>query len=282
MKNDRKIAILLATYNGEKYLKEQIDSIVHQTYKDWTLYIHDDGSSDSTIRIIEDYQNRDNRIVLIRDEKKHLGPGLGFMSLLEDIDSDIYMFSDQDDVWLENKIEVSYNGYLNIKNHSSLPVVVHSDVSVVDENLNILTHSYWKAINLDPDKINTFSHFCVCVYTNGNTMLFNRLAKDLCFPLFDGPIMHDRYVSAKVLKANGVVSAIHKPLVLYRQHGTNVCGFDVGKVRKFSDIKKRIRSVVLGNYYTYKILKYYNFGSPIKYLWYKLMVEIHLKIKKNY
>lgn len=282
MKNNNKIAILLASYNGESFLIEQLDSIIHQTYKDWTLYIHDDGSSDSTIQIIRDYQKRDNRIVLCTDEKKHLGPGLGFMSLLEDIDSELYMFCDQDDVWVDNKIEVSYNSYLSIINHDNIPVVVHSDVSVVDKNLNIIAESYWKAINLNPDMINSFEYFCICVYTNGNTMLFNRKAKNLCFPLFDGPIMHDRYVSAKVLKAKGIVHAIHKPLVLYRQHGTNVCGFEVGKSRSISERIKNFKSIVLDNYHTYQILKYYEFGSPIKYLWYKLLVEFHLRIKKNY
>ncbi len=282
MMNEKTIAILLATYNGEAYLREQLESIVRQTYKDWSLYIHDDGSSDSTLQIIKDYQEKDNRIFFINDEKKHLGPGLGFMSLLESIDSKLYMFCDQDDVWLDNKIEISYNSYVDIKDHEQIPVVVHSDVSVVDENLNIIAQSYWKEINLNPDKINKFPYFCVCVYTNGNTMLFNEKAKELCFPLFNGPIMHDRYVSSNVLKAKGIVLAVHKPLVLYRQHGANVCGFQVGESRKISQRLKGIKSVIIDNYQTYQILQHYKFGSLFKYIWYKLLVEIHLNFRKNY
>ncbi len=105
--NNRKIAILMAVYNGEKYITQQIDSIISQSFELWTLYIRDDGSSDDTLKIIAAYN--DPRIIITQDFQGNLGTKNSFLYLLEIIDSPYYMFSDQDDVWLENKIKLSYN-----------------------------------------------------------------------------------------------------------------------------------------------------------------------------
>lgn len=282
MKNNNTIAILMATYNGQEYIKEQIDSILAQTIDDWTLFIHDDGSTDETLYIINQFQHEDKRIVLIEDDAKHLGPGLGFMTLLEIVDSELYMFCDQDDVWLNDKIEVTYNKYREFEGHFDIPIVVHTDVSVVDKHLNIMAPSYWKDINLNPDRINSYPYFCICCYTNGNTMLFNNKAKEICFPLQEGKIMHDRYVSGRVLKHGGIVTAVHKPLVLYRQHDTNVCGFQVGKNNSLTNRFKHLKKIIYNNYDKYCILKQENYGSVFKYLYYKMLVEIHLRVRKNY
>lgn len=272
----------MASYNGQAYIREQINSIIAQTYRDWTLYIHDDGSSDDTLEVINQLQKEDDRIILVQDDAKHLGPGLGFMKLLEAIESELYMFCDQDDVWLNDKIEFTFNKYKEISKNIDTPIVIHTDVSVVDEQLNIMAESYWRDINLNPDKINSYPYFCVCCYTNGNTMLFNKKAKQLCFPLQGDRIMHDRYVSGKVLKYGGVVEAVHKPLVLYRQHGTNVCGFQVGKSNNLVSRIKHLKKIVYNNYDKYNILRQEEFGSVFKYLYYKILVEIHLRVSKNY
>lgn len=282
MMNSRKIAILLATYNGEKYLKEQLDSLIRQSYNNWMLYIHDDGSNDKTLEIINSYIGKDSRIVLIDGEKKHLGPGQAFMSLLEAVDSELYMFCDQDDVWLPDKIEKTLNSYMIIGSHTDIPVVVHTDVSVVDENLNVMAKSYWRDINMNPDRINTFNYICVCCYTNGNTMLFNKRAKELCFPIIDNIIMHDKYVSSRVLKNGGIVLAIHEPLVLYRQHGLNVCGFTVGHQNAIISRLRCLPSVLKSNFLGYRELKDYGFGSIFKYIWYKFLVEFSLHFMKNF
>ena len=100
------IAILMSTYNGERYLREQIDSLLNQTYKDWKLYIRDDGSTDETISIIESYVNDyPDLIVLLKDDLGNLGSARSFMRILSVVDADYYMFCDQDDVWLPNKVK---------------------------------------------------------------------------------------------------------------------------------------------------------------------------------
>lgn len=104
--NNRTVAILMATYNGERYLVEQIESILSQTETDWTLYIQDDGSKDNTLDIIRQYAEGD-KIVFVDSGLTRQGACLNFMSLLNKVESRYYMFCDQDDVWLPEKIELS-------------------------------------------------------------------------------------------------------------------------------------------------------------------------------
>ena len=100
-----RVAILLSVYNGEKYLAEQIESILHQSFRDFAFYIRDDGSSDSSVQIIRDYCARDPRILFIEDGK-NLGYPACFHALTNrDLPEDYIMFCDQDDIWLENKID---------------------------------------------------------------------------------------------------------------------------------------------------------------------------------
>ena len=102
------ISILLSTYNGEKYLSEQLDSILQQSYQNFIIYIRDDGSNDNTLNIIMYYvHNFPSKIKLVDDKVKHRGAKLSFIWLMSHIESDYYMFCDQDDVWLPNKIELS-------------------------------------------------------------------------------------------------------------------------------------------------------------------------------
>ena len=105
-----KVAILLATYNGEKYLREQIDSILKQNGVDLTLYVRDDGSTDGTIDLLKEYVVNTKAVKL--DIGKNLGVGNSFMQLLYDCpnDFDFYAFSDQDDIWDENKLYVGGYG----------------------------------------------------------------------------------------------------------------------------------------------------------------------------
>ena len=127
MTSESSVAIVMATYNGEKYLKNQIESILKQTYLNWTLYIGDDGSTDSTKTIIDYYAINYTNIVKVDTGTQNLGAKRRFMTLLESVQADYYMFSDQDDVWLENKIEISLN---KIKSEETAnpnrPVVVHT------------------------------------------------------------------------------------------------------------------------------------------------------------
>lgn len=131
------VNILLSTYNGEKYLAEQIESILDQTFKGWTLLIRDDGSNDGTSEIIKGYESKDARIKFINKNKiENIGIHKSFKSLAKFSDADWYFLCDQDDVWLPNKIENMLN-YTEGKSEEAK--LVYSDLTTVDSNLNIIS-----------------------------------------------------------------------------------------------------------------------------------------------
>ncbi len=218
------ISILISTYNGEKYIREQIDSILSQTYGDWKLYVRDDGSLDNTISIIEHYMDvYPDKIFLCRDLLGNLGPGRSFMTLLENIDSDYYMFCDQDDVWLPSKIEMSM---LKMKEcegvYLNKPLCVFTDLKIVDSDLKLISSSMWKSLNISSSRCNDF-YFLSCSWVvTGCTMLLNRKVKDFVFP-YSGKIMHDYWISL-ILSRKGYNIPLDLTTILYRQQGNNVVG----------------------------------------------------------
>ena len=273
-----KIVILMATYNGEKYIEEQIQSIISQTFQNWELYVRDDGSSDSTVHIIELLCKQDNRINLLNDKEKHLGAKHSFLRLLSKVDGDLYMFCDQDDVWLPNKIERTLKEYKKQSQLYSGPIVIHTDVKVVDENLNTISHSYFKSIKINPDKYKSYNYLAIICFTQGATMLFNNEAKYLCFPLPKDPRMHDFWVSTRVLRNGGRIFTIYDQTMLYRQHGNNVYGANIGKNNSLLSCFLSTKSIVKKNWEKYKYLKTDDYGPFIKYLWYRLRLLIGMNI----
>lgn len=236
------VDILLATYNGEKYLREQIDSIRDQTYDNWRLLISDDCSSDNTLSIIKNYVEIDSRITLI-SESRHFGNAKGnFFHLLKHSSNSLVMFCDQDDVWLDNKIEVSLKEMERAggNKNSSLPTVVFSDSIVVDEDLQVLSYSYHKYAGLHPYCCK-YRRLLVTNTAAGNTMMLNRplvrLLQDVKQP--SAICMHD-WFAMLVASAFGKIVYIPIPTVLYRQHGHNA----VGAVRQtmWSKIMHRFNS----------------------------------------
>ena len=194
------IAILMSTYNGERYLREQIDSLLNQTYKDWKLYIRDDGSTDGTISIIESYMNDyPDLIILLKDDLGNLGSGRSFMRILSVVDADYYMFCDQDDVWLPNKVIDTINVMrpLDVE-YENLPICVFTDLSMCDNKLNIIQDYLVRYLGREPDRINRNSFYRTFVFHSpvfGCTMMINQIAKTLSLP-FDF-VWHDTYVKEK-------------------------------------------------------------------------------------
>ena len=237
-----KLAILLATYNGEKYLKEQIDSILNQTYKDFTLYIRDDGSKDNTVKIIEEYAKKNKNVIYVKDDIKSSGSCANFMNLLKYASSlnkhDIYMFADQDDVWLNDKVEITVNEYN--KYNSNIPLLIHTDLYVVDKELNRINDSFIEYSNLDGN-FNTFNRYLIQNNVTGCTMLIN----DKLVELVDYDIanlrMHDWYF-ALLASAFGEVHFINSSTINYRQHGNNVLG-----AKKVKGIKGIYNKLVTNN-----------------------------------
>lgn len=215
----------MATYNSEKYLEAQIDSIINQTYDNWKLIIRDDLSKDSTIDILNRYVAvYPEKISLLNNKGLSLGAYKNFYELLINVDSNYYMFADHDDVWLPEKIEISMNEMKKIENiFKGKPIVVHTDMKVVDQSLNIISDSFWHYSKLLPNHV-SFEELVLCNSVNGCTMLFNKRAKDVSVNNVGYSTMHDRMIAQSVAANDGMILSISAPTVLYRQHSDNVVG----------------------------------------------------------
>lgn len=138
------VSIVLSTFNGEKYITEQLNSIAQQTYQDITVYIHDDGSSDKTIDKVKDFirkNNSDVEFVFLDDEDSLKYPQCFITPLIRLPASKYYAFCDQDDVWNPDKIERAVKSLEKVEYDNHTPVLYYSNIDFVDENLNFLHSS---------------------------------------------------------------------------------------------------------------------------------------------
>ena len=222
------IAVLMATYNGEKYLEEQFDSLLNQTYKDFICYIHDDGSNDGTLKIINKYiKDYPDKFCYIDGEKT--GSSMNnFFFLLSMVEADYYMFCDQDDVWLPDKIKKTYLKVLDEeKKNVDKPILAFCDMKVVDKDLNVISNSFVKYNMLDVQNLE-FNRLIVQNSVAGCTSMFNRIARDegIKYKQTNSPeciMIHDWWI-ALVCAAMGKVTFVREALMLYRQHGDNNVG----------------------------------------------------------
>lgn len=217
------VTILLSTYNGEKFIREQIDSIIQQNYKNWVLLIRDDGSSDRTIEIVESYSIIDNRVKVIRDRYGNQGPAKSFIRLLAYVKTEYFMFCDQDDVWLPYKVEES----IDVLKSYAGPHLIFTDLKVVDESLDEISASFMKKSRFDPVKGGDFTKLLIQNVVVGCTIAANKqLLEKSKLSEFNSPtniMMHDWWL-ALVASSLGKITYLDKPTILYRQHGGNCLG----------------------------------------------------------
>lgn len=235
------VDILMATYNGELYIKDQIESILKQTYKEWKLYIRDDGSYDNTINIINKYiEEYPDKIVLIKDNYKNLGCKNNFIELLNYSKNNYSMFCDQDDVWLEDKIERTIKLMKKLESDygAGEPILVHTDLKVVDSSLNIVSSSFWKCININPHNNNLNRLFIENTVT-GCTMMINKNLANLCNSIPKECLMHDWWL-AIMASCFGKIGILEEQTILYRQHSNNQVG--VRKKSIISRLKEKIHN----------------------------------------
>lgn len=218
------VDILLSTYNGSKYLRELIDSIINQTYQNWQLIIRDDGSKDDTFKIIQGFIKQfPEKIIYIDDQYYNLGPNQSFSKLMEYSNANYIMFCDQDDIWLNNKIELTIKKMLVLEGkYSDRPLLVHTDLTVVDKDLKIIFNSFWKYQKLNPECKN-LNNIIIQNIVTGCSMMINKKLKELAQPIPTDAIMHDWWIALVASIYSGIYE-IESPSILYRQHNENNIG----------------------------------------------------------
>lgn len=208
------VDILMATYNGAKYIDSQVYSLLSQTHKNWRLIVHDDGSSDETVEKIKKMQKIDKRIILIEDAKTFGNAGANFLHLLKFSDAEYIMFCDQDDIWFDSKIAIHLD---EIKN-SNQPQAVYSNGytyngQVITSNNFINFHR----TNIeDSIFLNGGIHGCCIMFNRALVEVFQDQMPDYVF-------MHDHFITMAAVTF-GRMKYIDKALMLYRQHDSNVTG----------------------------------------------------------
>lgn len=215
------IAIILSTYNGEQYLKAQLDSILIQSVPSDIIVIRDDGSTDSTPSILKEYQKNHSNMLLLEDEAGNIGILCSYSLLLKyvaTLDISYYMFADQDDVWFADKTEQLLS--LIQKMDNSKPALVFSDVTVVDSDLNILNPSLVAHQQLVPEKANHLKSLLFYCPALGCAMLFNKALLNELLSLSDNFPNPDKW-ALLVAAVLGEIQYLPKQTLYHRHHVNN-------------------------------------------------------------
>ncbi|WMP16374.1 glycosyltransferase family 2 protein [Thiothrix lacustris] len=230
MMDTSRVQILLSTWNGERWLAELLASLEKQTFQDWQLLVRDDGSSDQTLRILLKWQAaHPEKLAGLLLDGNHLGSKFSFSRLVEASTAQCLMFCDQDDVWFPEKVELQYTTLRRMEAQygEDMPLLVHSDLVVVDEGRSLQAVSFWDYRNFDV--MQRKQAYLLNNVVTGCATAFNRAAANMAFPLPLRAMEHDRWL-ALVCAWFGQIQALPHPLLLYRQHDHNVIGAEPAKL----------------------------------------------------
>jgi rhamnosyltransferase len=230
MMGSDEILVVLCSYQGQRFIGAQIDSILSQSYKNIKLHVFDDCSTDATQEIIKQYQHCKN--VFLHFNAKNIGFINNFESALQIMNGQYFALSDQDDIWHPDKLLLSMKAMKQLeKSYRDMPLLVHSDLSYIDAFGKHYHNSYFNKKGLifsDKQSLSKIMGHCGVM---GNTILMNRLLVDIALPFPEGLKYHD-YWLALVNEFFGVRKTIKKSLVQYRMHGNNVSNNTLSPGRK--------------------------------------------------
>ncbi|QIK54167.1 glycosyltransferase [Dysgonomonas sp. HDW5B] len=214
------ISVCIPTYNGSKYIKEQLDSILIQLSENDEIIISDDRSTDDTISIIESYH--DDRIKIFIHEKinnSYKGPYKNIYYVYRNIENalkhatgDYIFLSDQDDIWLPHKVERMMQAF------SDGAIHIQHNNTLIDNNHNVLLDSYFSFVK----PANTFSRIVLRCFIQGASMAFTQTVLKWSLPFPQNPISHDHWIAYNAYFRGYDMTLINEPLLLYRRHDNNV------------------------------------------------------------
>jgi len=221
-----KILILMATYNGERFIQDQLESIAGQIHRNWELWVRDDGSTDNTLSIVREFAAiHPGQVRIVEDNGKGLGPCQNFGRLMEiavkESDAEFIALSDQDDVWVPEKLQIELEKICSLD--SGKAALVFGDLEIVDAALKSVHPSFWKHEGLKPE--NALRPLCLLQrnVVTGCTVLFNRKLLEFATPIPKEVPIHDWWLALHA-SIFGQIAYIDRPLVKYRQHGANSIG----------------------------------------------------------
>jgi glycosyltransferase involved in cell wall biosynthesis len=233
------VSIVMATYNGEKYIREQIESILNQDYANIEVIIVDDSSTDGTVIILEEYKNRDSRISL-HLSSINKGVVATFEFGLSCAQGEFIALSDQDDIFDRRKISIMAN---EMQKNPTFDMVV-SDPRLIDGNGNVIAYSMWKYQKLHPCGGKPFRQLLYANFGTGCACMLNKRLLKIAFPFPTDSIVHDWWLTVVATsEKGGGILIIDEQLMSYRQHGSNVIGASSGAFRavmaRLPDLSKR-------------------------------------------
>ncbi|WP_271409662.1 glycosyltransferase family 2 protein [Pseudomonas sp. Q1-7] len=235
---ESRVAVLLCTYQGQKYLSEQLSSIEKQVHKNWAVWASDDGSSDDTREILEGFQARWGRNRMLIRSGPRGGFAANFLSLVSNvaIRADYYSFADQDDIWDPVKIQRAVSWLSSVPKH--IPALYCARTILVDEDN--------REIGFSPffSRPPCFANALVQNIGAGNTMVFNEAAREILLRAGNSNVVsHDWWTYLVVSGCGGRVYYDSNPSLRYRQHGRNLIGSNMGLCARVSRVKMMLAGI---------------------------------------
>ena len=219
------VGIVMAAYNSERFIGEQLDSILSGTYQNIHIYVRDDGSKDATVSVVKEYVKKYPKQIELIENKDNGGYVKNFLAGVMEAKEDYIMFCDHDDVWLPDKVKITLEAMKKAERKAEakeIPIVVFTDNTIVDGDLKPLGASFYERGNYNFEQMG-LSYMLMENKLIGCTIMINKALKDKITVLPEHARVHDWWV-ALIASAFGKIVFVNKQTMLYRQHGTNEIG----------------------------------------------------------
>ncbi|MCR4720726.1 MAG: glycosyltransferase family 2 protein [Lachnospiraceae bacterium] len=253
-----RIEIILSTYNGEKYIREQLDSIIRSSFKNWHISISDDCSTDSTCDILREYVQKYSTKISLHINDSNMGSTVNFLTALKRVSREesecgepvYYMFCDQDDVWLKDKLYVTLKAMkrLERKIGSVKPSLIFTDAVLVGSDLSYIDNSFYKSGHRSVRNL-SLSRLLIENKCIGCTIMMNRALVDMLGSKYENVRYHDWWM-ALIASAFGGIRFLRIPTLLYRQHSGNQVGqsdfsaYVKSRMNSRNDIEHRLAETI--------------------------------------
>ena len=254
----------MATCNGETFLEEQLLSILNQTYQNFQITISDDCSSDGTVAIIKEYQQKYPQRITLLENNIRVGVVKNFESLLENCIADYIAFCDQDDIWEFDKLQKEMEVMLQLEaTIDQKACLVHSDLLMIDDHNNLIRPSYFSFRGYRLKDKKDLGHILGPSGVMGNTLLINKALRDIVLPFPDTLDVHDYWIGV-CAELFGYRKTLHEPLVRYRIHGNNTSNSFSSLNKKSTFLKFFSRDIKLPNLETKRKIFLHSLLEKIK------------------